>query len=40
MDPRKLIKRLVKKKAEPTWPKPPKPPYPDTSFGETGPPKR
>jgi hypothetical protein len=40
MDPRKLIKQLVKKKAKPTWPKPPKPPYPDTSFGETGPPKR
>ena len=40
MDPRKLIKHLVKKKAKPTGPKPPKPPFPDTSFGETGPPKR
>jgi hypothetical protein len=40
MDPRKLIKRLVKKKSQPEWPTLPKPPYPDTSFGEVGPLKR
>jgi hypothetical protein len=40
MDPGKLIKRLIKKKSKPTWPVLPEPPYRDTSFGETGPPKR
>lgn len=40
LDPRKLIKRLLKKKSEPPWPTPPEPPFRDTSFGETGPPKR
>jgi hypothetical protein len=40
MDPRKLIKRLIKKKSQPTWPTPPEPPFPDTTFGEVGPVKR
>ena len=40
MDPRKLIKRLIKKKSQPTWPTPRGPPFPDTTFGEVGPVKR
>jgi hypothetical protein len=42
LDPRKLIKQLIKKKSTSTWPEPPPPPpFPDTSMSETGgPPKR
>jgi hypothetical protein len=42
LDPRKLIKQLIKKRSASAWPEPPPPPsFPDTSMSEKGgPPKR
>jgi len=35
-----VLSLVITFRAKPSWPTPPKPPFPDTGYGELGPPSR